>query len=92
MANIVDNLLSEKHGYGWNATQPPGTEGDNLMKVLETFAHVMSRSLQNHVTDGYIGGKIGYEDAYLFTICPKIGTVLKILMYTVKHVLKAISE
>lgn len=69
----MDNLLSEKHGYGWNATQPPGTEGDNLMKAIETFAHVMSRSLQNHVTDGNIGGTIGYEDAYLGTVRQKLG-------------------
>ncbi|XP_053392532.1 adhesion G protein-coupled receptor L2-like [Mercenaria mercenaria] len=72
VADVVDNLLSEKHGYGWNATQPPGTEGDNLMKVLETFAHVMSRSLQNHMIDGNIGGNVQFEEANLKTVRPKI--------------------
>ncbi|KAL4240048.1 latrotoxin receptor [Mactra antiquata] len=72
VADIVNNILSDKHGYGWNATQPPGTEGDNLMKVIETFAHVVSRSLENHVNDGYITGPIGFEDAYLSTVRQKI--------------------
>ncbi|XP_052778311.1 adhesion G protein-coupled receptor L2-like [Mya arenaria] len=72
VCDVVDNLLSEKHELGWNATQPPGTEGDNLLKVMETFAHVVSRILQNQITDGNIHGTVGFEDAYLYAIRQKI--------------------
>jgi len=33
VCDVVDNLLNERHETGWNATQPAGTEGDNLLKV-----------------------------------------------------------
>ena len=65
MADIINHILHERHDAGWNATKPPGTEGDNLMKVIETFTAVLSRSLQNHVHDGVISGAIGYEEAFL---------------------------
>lgn len=73
VADIVNNVLHERHEAGWNATQPPGTEGDSLLQVLETFAHVAAQSLENHVTDGHIGGRIGFEEAYLSTTRAKIG-------------------
>ncbi|WAR25739.1 AGRL2-like protein [Mya arenaria] len=75
VCDVVDNLLSEKHELGWNATQPPGTEGDNLLKVMETFAHVVSRILQNQITDGNIHGTVGFEDAYLYAIRQKIAFI-----------------
>ncbi|XP_052265655.1 adhesion G protein-coupled receptor L2-like [Dreissena polymorpha] len=72
VADIVNNVLHERHEAGWNATQPPGTEGDSLLQVLETFTHVAAQSLENHVTDGHIGGRIGFEEAYLSTARAKI--------------------
>ena len=78
MSDVVNNILSEKHESGWSATQPPGTEGDNLLKVMETFAHVVSRSLHNHVMDGQIGGTVGYEQAYLSCTRNKIGNALEL--------------
>lgn len=77
VSDVTNNILSEKHELGWSATQPQGTEGDNLMKVMETFCHVISRSLQNHVTDGYISGSVGFENAYLSFSRPKIGKCIK---------------
>ncbi|XP_046574177.1 cadherin EGF LAG seven-pass G-type receptor 1-like [Haliotis rubra] len=52
LASVVDNLLNSKNEKGWNATQPSGVEGDNLMKVMHDFADVISRSLVFHVIDG----------------------------------------
>ena len=57
-------------------TRPPGEEGDHLMRVTETFAHVLAQSLENHVNDGSIGGKIGFEQAYMMTARPEVGKLL----------------
>ena len=76
ISDIVNNLLNEKHDLGWNVTRPPGEEGDNFMKVMETFAHVLAQSLENHVNDGSIGGKIGFEQAYMMTSRQEIGRYL----------------
>ena len=73
ISDITNNLMDEKHEYGWNATTPSGVEGDNLMKVMETFAHVLSRSLQHHISDGEIAGRIGFEEAFLKSSRHEIG-------------------
>lgn len=73
ISDIVNNLLNEKHDLGWNVTRPSGDEGDNLMKVMETFAHVLAQSMENHVNDGSIGGKIGFEQAYMALARHEVG-------------------
>ena len=75
ISDIVNNLLDEKHDLAWSVTRPPGEEGDNLMKVIETFGHVLAQSMENHVIDGSIGGTIGYEQAYMATAKPEIGKI-----------------
>ena len=54
-------------------TRPPGEEGDNFMKEMEIFAQVLAQSLENHVNDGSIGGKIGFEQAYMMSARQEIG-------------------
>ena len=73
---------------GWNATKPAGVEGDNLMKVMETFAHVLSRNLQNHVTDGEVEGRFGYENAYLKSARPELGIPYISYIYIIYMYLK----
>lgn len=52
ISNIVNNILRPKNEIGWNATQPSGTEGDNLMQVMHRFADAIFRSLYYHIIDG----------------------------------------
>ncbi|XP_050390445.2 cadherin EGF LAG seven-pass G-type receptor 1 [Patella vulgata] len=61
LGTIIDNLLSSKNDAGWNATQPAGVEGDNLLVVMHLFADVISRSLVYHVIDGLVS----YKDAVI---------------------------
>ncbi|KAK3590964.1 hypothetical protein CHS0354_034536 [Potamilus streckersoni] len=64
VADIVNNLLNQKNREGWQATQPAGTEADNLLQVIKTFARVLGRSLNYQVTDGSVKGTFGFEQAY----------------------------
>ena len=43
------------------------------MKVIETFGNVLAQSMENHVNDGSIGGRIGFEQAYMATAREEIG-------------------
>ncbi|XP_059158667.1 cadherin EGF LAG seven-pass G-type receptor 1-like [Physella acuta] len=52
--NIVNNLLAPRNEAGWNATQPLGDEGDQLMQAMYEFADVISRSLDYHIKDGLV--------------------------------------
>ena len=81
VSDIVNNLLNEQHDLGWNVTRPPGEEGDNFMKEMEIFAQVLAQSLENHVNDGSIGGKIGFEQAYMMSSRQEIGMHI----YTEQH-------
>ncbi|XP_025108331.1 adhesion G protein-coupled receptor L2-like [Pomacea canaliculata] len=54
VSRIVNNLLRPKNEVGWNATQPSGSEGDNLMRVMHNFADAISRSLIYHIIDGRV--------------------------------------
>ncbi|ESO83436.1 hypothetical protein LOTGIDRAFT_169300 [Lottia gigantea] len=72
---IIDNLLSSKNDIGWNATQPRGVEGDNLLSVLKMFANVISRSLIYHVIDGLVT----YENAVIKVFKENIGKYVLLL-------------
>ena len=50
--HVLDNILYEKNDLGWNAQNPQGAEGDELMKVTTEMYEVLSKSIKFHVMRG----------------------------------------
>ncbi|XP_064634672.1 adhesion G protein-coupled receptor L1-like [Lineus longissimus] len=72
VARSVGGLLHERNERGWREIKPPGSEGDELMKVMESFLNLIAKSLLYHVKVGAISHNEAFIKAKYKKIAIKV--------------------